>query len=243
MWLIISSLSTHNRYLLFIVLSVSFPMAVYSPPSCFPMLSSNPYIDASTLSSMLASPLPPSFLHTHSLSTSSLWCSVLCMVISFLVLWFIYLSSSLVHFRKGSEYLMRGTAQVFIPFIRFLQLSFVSSIFLVLLQYSFWILSLFSTCLMVYIPRCPSICRFRFLRALEFFESVLSESFHWNLSDSRSLQVSRTLLSILVILNNVVVWIVSTCPPNSKSSLTSRLGLLNTPTAPRQRGKTPQRVS
>ena len=42
------------------------------------------------------------------------------MVISFLVLWSICLSSSLVHFRKGPEYLTRGTAQVFIPLIRFL---------------------------------------------------------------------------------------------------------------------------
>ena len=42
--------------------------------------------------------------------------------------------------------------------------------------------------------------------------------FSWNLSDSKSLQVSRTLLSILAILNNVVVWMVSTHPPTSKSS-------------------------
>ena len=34
--------------------------------------------------------------------------------------------------------------------------------------------------------------------------------FHWSLSDSKSPQVSRTLLSILVILNNVIVWIIST---------------------------------
>ena len=78
-----------------------------------------------------------SFLDTYNLSTSSLGCSALCMVISFLVLWSICLSSSLVHFKKGPGYLMRATAQVFIPFIRFLLVSFVSSNFLVLLQYSF----------------------------------------------------------------------------------------------------------
>ena len=39
---------------------------------------------------MLASPLPPSFLGTYSLSTSSLGCNALCMVISFLVLWSIF---------------------------------------------------------------------------------------------------------------------------------------------------------
>ena len=42
--------------------------------------------------------------------------------------------------------------------------------------------------------------------------------FHWRLSDSKSPQVSRTLLSILAVFNNAVVWIVSTRPPTSKSS-------------------------
>ena len=42
--------------------------------------------------------------------------------------------------------------------------------------------------------------------------------FHWSLSDSKSPQVSKTLLSILAILNSAVVWMVSTCPPASKSS-------------------------
>ena len=41
--------------------------------------------------------------------------------------------------------------------------------------------------------------------------------FHWILSDSKSLQVSRTLLSILAVFNNAVVWMVSTHPPTSKS--------------------------
>ena len=42
--------------------------------------------------------------------------------------------------------------------------------------------------------------------------------FHWSLSDSKSPQVSRTLLSILAFLNYAVVWMVSTLPPTSKSS-------------------------
>ena len=42
--------------------------------------------------------------------------------------------------------------------------------------------------------------------------------FHWSLSDSKSPHVSRTLLSILAVLSNVVVWMVSTRPPTSKSS-------------------------
>ena len=94
-------------------------------------------MDVSTLSSMLASHLPPSVLGTYSLSASSLGCNALCIVISFQVLWSICQSSSLVYLRKGPEYLARGTAQVFIPLIRFLLESFVSSSFLVLLRYSF----------------------------------------------------------------------------------------------------------
>ena len=42
--------------------------------------------------------------------------------------------------------------------------------------------------------------------------------FHRSLSDSKSLQVSRTLLSILTVLNNDVDWMVSTRPPTSMSS-------------------------
>ena len=114
-WLIASSLSPHNLHL----------------------LSSSRYIDASTLSSVLANALPPSFLDTYSLSTSSLGCKALCMVISFLVLCSICLSSSLVHFKNGPEYLMMRTE----PLIRFLLESFVSSSFLVLLRYSFSIFS------------------------------------------------------------------------------------------------------
>ena len=41
---------------------------------------------------------------------------------------------------------------------------------------------------------------------------------YWSLSDSKSSQVSRTLLSILAVLNNAVIWIVSTRLPTSKSS-------------------------
>ena len=38
----------------------------------------------------------------------------------------------------------------------------------------------------------------------------ISVTVHWSLSDSKSPQVSRTLLGILAILNNAVVWTVST---------------------------------
>ena len=40
---------------------------------------------------------------------------------------------------------------------------------------------------------------------------------HWTLSDSKSPQVSRILPSILAVLNNAVVWMVTIRPPTSKS--------------------------
>ena len=56
--------------------------------------------------------------------------------------------------------------------------------------------------------------------------------FHWSLSDSKSPQVSRTLLSILAVLNNAVVWMVSTHPPISKSSSPFSNPLVTVPNAP-----------
>ncbi len=56
--------------------------------------------------------------------------------------------------------------------------------------------------------------------------------FHWSLSDSKSPQVSRTLLSILAVLNNVVVWMVSTRPPTSKSFSPFSNPLVTVPNAP-----------
>ena len=54
-----------------------------------------------------------------------------------------------------------------------------------------------------------------FIYSLEFFTSTLADGlsleFEW-------LQISRTLLRILAVLNNVVVWMVSTRPPTSKPS-------------------------
>ena len=61
--------------------------------------------------------------------------------------------------------------------------------------------------------------------------------FYWRLSDSKSLHVSRTLLSILSIFNNAVVWIVSTRPPTSKSSWSFNNPLVTVPKAPITIGK------
>ena len=56
--------------------------------------------------------------------------------------------------------------------------------------------------------------------------------FHWSLSDSKSPQVSRALLSILTVLKNAVVWMVSTRPPTSKSSSSFNNPLVTVPKAP-----------
>ena len=56
--------------------------------------------------------------------------------------------------------------------------------------------------------------------------------FHWSLSDSKSPQVSRTLFSFLSVLNNDVIWMVSTRPPTSKSSNPFSNPLVTVPNAP-----------
>ena len=56
--------------------------------------------------------------------------------------------------------------------------------------------------------------------------------FHWSLSDSKSPQVSRTLLSILDVLNNAVVWMVSTRLSTSKSSSPFDNSVVTVPKAP-----------
>ena len=56
--------------------------------------------------------------------------------------------------------------------------------------------------------------------------------FHWSLSDSKSPQVSRTLLISLSVFSNVVVWMVSTRFPTSKSSSPFNNPLVTVPKAP-----------
>ena len=56
--------------------------------------------------------------------------------------------------------------------------------------------------------------------------------YHWSLSDSQSLQISRTFLNILTDLNNAVSWIVSTRPFISKSFGPSTNLLVTLPNVP-----------
>ena len=55
--------------------------------------------------------------------------------------------------------------------------------------------------------------------------------FPWSLSNSKSPQVPRTLISILSVLNNAVVWMVSTLPPTFKSSYHFNNPLVTVPKA------------
>ena len=57
-------------------------------------------------------------------------------------------------------------------------------------------------------------------------------AFHWSLSDSKTLQLSRTLLSILAVLSKAEVWMVSTPPPICKSSSPLCNSLVTVPKAP-----------
>ena len=57
-------------------------------------------------------------------------------------------------------------------------------------------------------------------------------AFQWSQSESKSPQVSRTLLSILAVLNIAVVGMVPACPPTSKSSSRFSNPLVTVPKAP-----------
>ena len=68
--------------------------------------------------------------------------------------------------------------------------------------------------------------------SLEFSHQRKLMVFHWRLSDSKSPQVSRTLLSILAVFNNAVVWMVSIRSPTSKSSRPFDNPLVTVPKVP-----------
>ena len=125
---------------------------------------------------MLANPFLSSFLDTYNLSTSSLGCKAFSMVISFLVLWSIFLGSSPFHFKNGPKYLRRVTSQVFIPLKRFLLKSFVTSRFLVLLRFSL-IFSFISTCLMVSAFNIPKYLFFVFSGRSDYYLIWYFDSF------------------------------------------------------------------
>ena len=94
--------------LLIIVLFVLFLVAVISPSLLFFMMSLSRRIDVSMQFSMLARHLSHFFLGTYSLSMLSQGFKDVCIVITFLVLWSICWSSSLVHFKNSPRYFQEG---------------------------------------------------------------------------------------------------------------------------------------
>ena len=132
-----SCFSSYFCFLFIVVLCVLMLLllqliAVISFYSLFLMYSLS--LHATTLYSMLVNPLSP-FLDTYSLSTPSLGYKANASSPIFLP---ICLSFSFVRFKNGPVYLTRRTAHVFIPLVRFLQLSMVSRNFIVPLRNSFF---------------------------------------------------------------------------------------------------------
>ena len=109
-----------------LLIRILFLVTVSSLSLLFVMLYSIRLITVMTLSWMLASLLPPSFLDTYSLSIWSLRCKILSIVVRFP---FLRSISTFIHLKNGPEYLKRMTAEVFIPLMRFMLHSFVSSSF------------------------------------------------------------------------------------------------------------------
>ena len=110
-------------------------------------------------------PSSSSFFYTYSLSTSSLGGKARYIIMSFLVLWSICWSSSLIHFKNGPEYLSSGIAKVFISLMKFPRYSLVSNSF-----------NFFLSSPLVWwcpLPIFQSICKFPFLRVGSSISSVI----------------------------------------------------------------------
>ena len=98
--------SSYFCFLVFLVfqfvlmlLLLLFVICYCNPSFLFQRISRVFEVDESTRSSMPVSPLPP-FLDTYTLSVSSLKCKAMCLVINFLVLWYMCLNSFHVHFKN-----------------------------------------------------------------------------------------------------------------------------------------------
>ena len=130
-----------------------------------------------------------------------------------------------------------GTAQVFIPLMRFLLKCFVSRSFLVCMKYSFLIFYF-------HLPLFDGVCfqysqvyvSFLFFERSDFFLDLLvlllllllllwklfvspsADGLSVCLIDSKSPRFFRTLFSILIDFSNAVVWMVSSRPLISKPS-------------------------
>ena len=109
----------------------------------------------------------------------------------------------------------------------------VSRSFLVRFEILFLKNSFIFPCFMCPPSIFPSICNCCYYLLPESFSHQFGRMvLYWSLSDCKSPQISRTLLSILAVLNNAIVWKVSTRPPNSKSSGPFNNPLVTVPKAP-----------
>ena len=123
----------------------------------------------------------PSLCSWH-MSTFSLGCNILLIVISFLNLWFICWSFSLVHFKNGPQNLTRVREQVFNILMRFLVYSLVLGCLLVLLSYSF--LNFFLSSPLVWwnsLPMFLSTHKFLFLGVICIFLYLVVQLFPFSL--------------------------------------------------------------
>ena len=114
------------------MLSVLFLVAVIHLPFLFLMQSTYWCIRALLNAGELSSSFFPGI---YDLFMSPFQCNTKCIVISFLVLWSICLSSLLVHFKNVPEDLRSGTVQVFITLTEFLLKSLDSRNFLIQMNY------------------------------------------------------------------------------------------------------------
>ena len=145
--------------LLVAVISLFLLFFVYSLSSC--IICINTILNANEFFSP--------FFSWYISSMLSLICKVLCIFINFLVFCSICQSSSHLHLKNSPEYISRRTAQVFIPLMRFLLQSLVSSCLLILLRNSLLIVS--------FIPVCLMVSTYNVLNYLDFFFLKCSDAF------------------------------------------------------------------
>ena len=81
-------------------------------------------------------------------------------------------------------------------------------------------------------PNCDVQANYYYYSLIRAFHISVSRWFFTGVSNSKSPEVSRTLLSILAVLNNAVVWMVSTRPPTFMSSSPFCDPLVTVPNAP-----------
>ena len=111
----------------------------------------------------------------------------------------------------------------------FLPLSF----FIVcIVQKPFQSFTYWSPCRLFKILLLYSIIISLIIYSLEFFTPVLADGFSLEFEWQQVSSSLRTLLSILAVINNAVVWMVSTHPPTSKSSSSFNNALVTVPKAP-----------